>query len=177
MSIWDVYRPDAASALDSPGVLSALSRYVDVVRGRKKARYLLSRLVPSDYSDSSSAEELWAEHTRCLAKEEEMRISLDHGRSGNDRITQPTRSLLHLKHAIGERMLQTCSLCEHRCRVNRASGQLGYCRVGGGMLTASCFVHLGEEPEIVPSYTVCDRWSAELAWAATSGVSTARTGA
>jgi putative pyruvate formate lyase activating enzyme len=174
--IWVLKRPDAWSALENPKVLSALPRYVDVVKNRHVAKFLISQMVPADYSEDSSAEELWTIHKRALASETELEESLDEDKVKIGDLQPPKRSLLHLKHLIGRRILESCVLCERRCMKNRLGGKFGYCRVGDEMKVSSYFDHMGEEPEIVPSFTVYDQRSAELVWAATSGASTARTG-
>ena len=174
--IWVLLRPDAASALENPKVLSALPRYVDVVKKRRIAKFLISRMVPADYSEDSSMESLWMIHKKALVNEAELEESLDKGRLKIGDLQPPKRSLLHLKNLLGRKILESCMLCERRCMKNRLGRELGYCRVGEEMKVSSYFDHMGEEPEIVPSFTVYDRRSAELAWAATSGASTARTG-
>jgi putative pyruvate formate lyase activating enzyme len=50
-------------------------------------------------------------------------------------------------------VLKSCRLCERRCGVDRTAGQRGYCRVLESKVSSE-FIHIGEEPEIVPSYTV-----------------------
>lgn len=50
-------------------------------------------------------------------------------------------------------ILKSCHLCERRCLVNRLEGQRGYCGVLESRV-ASEFIHTGEEPELVPSYTI-----------------------
>src|SRR3954471_18296156 len=48
--------------------------------------------------------------------------------------------------------LLACSLCEHRCSVNRRAGERGPCKAG---CTARVFRHrveLGEEVELIPSH-------------------------
>ncbi len=66
---------------------------------------------------------------------------------------QGAGSLLDLKRAIAKKILKKCILCERRCRVDRTVKK-GTCGVGLKARIASEFVHLGEEKEIVPSYTV-----------------------
>jgi len=51
------------------------------------------------------------------------------------------------------KILESCHLCERRCGVNRLNGERGFCRVLEPRI-ASEFIHLGEESEIVPSYTI-----------------------
>jgi len=50
-------------------------------------------------------------------------------------------------------ILKSCHLCERRCRANRLKGEWGVCRVLEPRI-ASEFMHLGEESELVPSYTI-----------------------
>lgn len=52
-----------------------------------------------------------------------------------------------------EEILSGCHFCERRCRVNRMDGEKGYCGVLESRI-ASEFIHLGEEPELIPSYTI-----------------------
>jgi len=51
-------------------------------------------------------------------------------------------------------MLDSCSLCERRCGVNRRGGETGFCGVPERSRLASEFLHLGEEAELVPSHTI-----------------------
>jgi len=54
---------------------------------------------------------------------------------------------------IGKRMMLDCRLCERRCRVNRGKDQKGICGVIQSRISSE-FIHLGEEPELVPSHTI-----------------------
>ncbi|MCL4430272.1 MAG: radical SAM protein, partial [Chloroflexi bacterium] len=66
----------------------------------------------------------------------------------------PDKSYLDLKIKIAEKTLESCSFCSRRCSVNRSAGKLGFCGCGNSMSVSSIFVHLGEEPELVPSGTI-----------------------
>lgn len=57
------------------------------------------------------------------------------------------------KVELGKEILKSCHLCERRCHVNRLEGKQGFCGVRESRV-ASEFVHAGEEPELVPSYTI-----------------------
>ena len=39
-----------------------------------------------------------------------------------------------------------CTLCPHRCSVNREQGELGFCRLNAGLHIANISLHKGEEP-------------------------------
>jgi len=47
-------------------------------------------------------------------------------------------------------MLAACTLCGHRCGVDRASGVLGRCRAGAVARVAAATLHPGEEPCLGP---------------------------
>ena len=42
--------------------------------------------------------------------------------------------------------LTNCTLCPHRCSVNREQQQLGFCRLDAGLHIANISLHTGEEP-------------------------------
>jgi len=69
---------------------------------------------------------------------------------------QNTKAKGLLKQKIREayNILKSCELCEHRCRIDRTSGQRGICKVGDQPVISSAFIHVGEEPFIVPSFTI-----------------------
>ncbi len=50
-------------------------------------------------------------------------------------------------------IMGNCHFCERRCGVNRLEGERGYCGVLESRI-ASEFIHWGEEPELIPSYTI-----------------------
>jgi putative pyruvate formate lyase activating enzyme len=51
-------------------------------------------------------------------------------------------------------MLARCRCCERRCEVDRNAGGTGFCGVGADSRYSSDFLHMGEEPELVPSHTI-----------------------
>jgi putative pyruvate formate lyase activating enzyme len=51
------------------------------------------------------------------------------------------------------KMLEACMLCEHKCGVDRTKGERGFCGVLESRIHSE-FIHLGEETELVPSYTI-----------------------
>lgn len=63
-------------------------------------------------------------------------------------------SLLELKVELSRRMLAHCRFCERRCGADRPAGESGYCGVGSESRYSSDFLHMGEEPELVPSHTI-----------------------
>jgi len=60
---------------------------------------------------------------------------------------------LKKKVESARKIMQKCHFCERRCRVNRMRGERGYCGVLKAKISSE-FIHLGEEPELIPSYTI-----------------------
>lgn len=56
-----------------------------------------------------------------------------------------------LKKAIKEieRKASRCSLCPHKCLVNRLEDEKGICRLGNKAIVYAAFLHKGEEPPLV----------------------------
>ncbi len=62
-------------------------------------------------------------------------------------------SLLDLKIELAEKMLSSCGMCERKCSADRAAGVRGHCGVLEPRISTE-FIHMGEEPDLVPSHTV-----------------------
>lgn len=57
--------------------------------------------------------------------------------------------LLRQRAATAQRLLQCCTLCPRRCRVNRLAGETGRCATGALARIASYGPHFGEEQPLV----------------------------
>lgn len=44
--------------------------------------------------------------------------------------------------------LKSCTLCPHKCKIDRISGKIGICKAPPNVVVASYSVHMGEEPPI-----------------------------
>lgn len=151
--MWRLSRPDAAAAPDDPGVRRALPRYVDIVKGKKLAKFLLDKAVPLDFDPAMKEDELWKLHKKGLETHEDFERRIDNGEQLPD--ASSGSSLLDLKVELARRIMTNCHFCARDCGVNRLSGkELGYCRCGVEFSLSSSFLHMGEEPELVPSGTV-----------------------
>lgn len=116
----------------------ALTHYYAILRGDEKAKYLRTKAIMVDLDLGKDGPELWRTHDALLGANE------PHGGGV---------SLLDLKVELGRRMLQRCALCERRCLVNRSEGESGHCGVLEPRVSSE-FIHMGEEPDLVPSYTI-----------------------
>lgn len=130
-----------------------LRRYQQVEKNELPPRYKICRLVPASFEKAASLEELWAMHQVKMQDYRKLLASIDI--NGYDPYpSMPRSSLLDLKVAIVQKMLENCHFCERRCGVNRKENQKGHCRAGAVSGYASEFLHTGEEPELVPSHTI-----------------------
>jgi len=120
---------------------TALPNYFKILEGDLEPVYIRCKSVAVDVKLESSTEELWKEHEKKVR-------DLKAGRTGGSGL-----SLLDLKIELCKRMLNPCNLCERKCKVNRLNGEKGYCEVSESKV-ASRFIHWGEEPELIPSYTI-----------------------
>ena len=62
----------------------------------------------------------------------------------NQRMARMPENIVRLRETIRE-----CTLCPRECRVDRAAGRIGSCRIGREAIVASAGPHFGEEPPLV----------------------------
>lgn len=126
-----------------------LSRYVEVMKDKLPSQFLISRSIGVDFSSDSSISLLWELHEDAM---ERFRDGLEEVRS--IKLPHAGQSLLDLKGAIADRILEACHFCERRCGSNRRKKEFGYCRCDAVSHYSAEFLHYGEEPELVPSHTI-----------------------
>lgn len=151
--MWRIARPDALAVLEDELAKKSLSRYFAVLQDEKLAKFTLAKKIAAVWSEKDSLEKLWMEHTRCADGFPEFEHSVDEGKNFEE-IPSPAKSYLDLKIEIANKIVQSCHFCTRRCGVNRLTSGLGYCGCGNAMAVFSIFVHMGEEPELVPSGTI-----------------------
>ncbi|WP_048815633.1 radical SAM protein [Methanosalsum zhilinae] len=130
-----------------------LDRYSRIERNEISPAFKISNSISLEFNNDASLEDLWEVHTQGMEKYRKIiadpipdEKQIDQGYN--------ERSLLDLKILISERILEKCCFCERRCGVNRKKGQVGYCGLKYISKYASEFLHMGEEPELVPSHTI-----------------------
>ncbi len=141
----------------------ALSTYYRILDGEDTAKYLRTKgqIVAVDLADSEN--ELMRMHDSALL--------------GTTQYVEGV-SFLDLKIELAHRMLDSCNLCERRCGAKRSAGEKGHCGVIEPRISSE-FIHMGEEPDLVPSYTIffsgctfecvfCQNW--DISTKPTSGV-------
>lgn len=127
-----------------------LERYYSILEGKERALYLLLRHHPVKFDSSWSDDDLrslHAEHVR------EFRSFLRGVNTRNEEVATARPNLLDLKVELANRSLGRCEICEWRCQADRANGERGKCGVLDSRISSD-FLHYGEEPPLIPSYTI-----------------------
>lgn len=152
--MWTIFRPDALKVLQNDKARKSLPRYFSVMEGGLPARFQICKRVAVDFKASANDEALWEVHDRGIKDFRKLLADIDGGKFKLEDPGKPDFSLLDLKVEIARRILRSCHFCERNCGADRTSGEVGICGVGEKSRISSEFMHHGEEPELVPSYTV-----------------------
>ncbi len=139
-------------------VRKKLSWYYNVMVNKAPAKFLLAGYVgASGDLDRMSLGELWELHEslsrefdKLFLQARNLKISLNELR----KLDRPAVSYLDVKIEIAKRIMEQCRFCEWRCGVNRLRGSRGFCRLADDAYVSSYFLHIGEEPPLVPSGTI-----------------------
>ncbi|ADE36002.1 radical SAM protein [Methanohalophilus mahii] len=137
--------------MDSP---KFLNRYHAVTNNQLPAQFQIVKSIPTRYDISKSLDELWNIHERSMEQYRSLLDLIDSEKRYPEKLTAACTSLLDLKIAIAEKLIEKCCLCEHRCDVNRKRDEKGFCRLTETSRYTSEFLHMGEESELVPSHTI-----------------------
>ena len=118
--------------------------------GRFPAKFILSRKIATDQSlIGSSEEKLWTEHERLSEDLSRLIMNLQNKQVDYQNLSDHHPNLLDLKGELVNRMLEHCNFCEWNCRVNRAKGKVGFCRLDKTTSVSSYFHHYGEEAPLI----------------------------
>ena len=143
-------RPDALTVWNDPEVAQRLSWYRQVMIGRSPAKFMLCRKVPVQIDlDGANEEELWRAHDDASQKLTELVANT--ARRSNDawNLENVSPNVVDLDSELVDRMLEHCNFCEWDCRVNRAEGKVGFCRLDSTTSVGSFFHHTGEEAPLI----------------------------
>lgn len=155
---WELLRPDSLTVWKSKAVKEKLSWYYSVMINRVPAKFILAKYVGTTGDLSrASIEELWELHdslskdfNRLFLQAKDLKVSL----SEVTKLDRPKIGYLDVKVEIARRIMEKCLFCEWRCGVNRLRGSKGFCRLADETYVSSYFLHVGEEPPLVPSGTI-----------------------
>ncbi|MHA1972368.1 MAG: radical SAM protein [Candidatus Hodarchaeales archaeon] len=159
------------------------NHYLGVLKGEKKVKYLIAKKTPVEKGGLSelSLEELWRIHSETRKRFNLLEERLESTNLRYEDLITPSISFLDLKAKISEKILEECHFCERRCGVNRIEGKVGFCRLPANAIVSSAFLHIGEEPPLVPSGTIffigctfkcvfCQNWTISQEWGDVSNI-------
>ncbi len=147
---------------------SAIPNYMAVMANQQLSRCKIASMMAVEDSDEDDV--IWAEHEilrkdfnkfyeensqlNKITANKEFNTVLDALKINSTQINnyKPSFSYLDLKVKLAERVSRYCHFCEKACGVDRRY-EKGGCGVGDPLI-ASEFLHVGEEPPLVPSHTV-----------------------
>ena len=139
---------------------TSLDHYFSVVKGTTLPLYCTASTIPAAVSPDASDSDLWNAHKETLSDLADRVVRTPpeiRSRSPTSPPSPPydphNPTLMDLKVELGRRMMKGCCLCERRCSVNRTEGERGVCGVLDARISSE-FIHMGEEPELVPSHTI-----------------------
>lgn len=170
-------RINSKAVWENPLVARRFEHYLGVLQGEKSARYLIAKKIPVNSSEvmDLSLSELWKHHEKTKKRFDELEHNIKAGTIVIEEIPDPENSFLDLKSWIAQKIIQDCHFCERRCHVNRTKQELGFCRLADKSIVTSAFLHVGEEPPLIPSGTIffvsctfncvfCQNWSISQRW-------------
>lgn len=148
--MWQFSRPDAVEVLKDAKAQRALRRYFASMSDAIPAKFMVAKRVPAGLL----GKDIWQEHDLLLSTFTDFQDSIDCGKLKLEELPAPKKSFLDLKIEIARKILSECNFCERACKVDRTHGKTGFCSCGAEPEISSYFTHLGEEPELVPSFTI-----------------------
>ena len=150
------WRPDSIEILRDRDAIVRFNRYWRILVGKAIAKFLLCKKMEVEKYDPTDEDQMRMIHDGALEELKEMLNT-----KKEEEITRwyrnqrrPQYNLLKLKRDLAWKILENCRFCERRCGVNRKIGREGFCKLGKDARISSMFIHVGEEPELVPSYTI-----------------------
>jgi putative pyruvate formate lyase activating enzyme len=118
--------------------------------GEFPAKFILCRkIVAPPLEGDLSEEALWVEHRRLSRALGDLISDITTGTIDPSKLKDQHPSLLDLKSELVNRMLEHCNFCEWNCRVNRAQGRIGFCKMDKAATVHSYFHHHGEEAPLI----------------------------
>ncbi|NHJ00666.1 MAG: radical SAM protein [Candidatus Heimdallarchaeota archaeon] len=170
-------RQNFDSILEKPIFKHRFKHYQAVLKGKEYARYLIAKKTPVNVSslENKNLDQLWEYHKTGRVNFNHLRIQLKDKYSPLGSLPTPSISFLDLKCKIATEIIKSCHFCERRCRVDRSANKIGFCRLNHKSIVTSAFLHIGEEPPLIPSGTVfftgctfscvfCQNWSISQEW-------------
>jgi len=149
--VFRVLRPDSISVWENEEILNRFSTYKGIIDGTQLARYLIAKSIKCDFRLTDPIETLEGLlNEKSLEFKELLNEDL---LDLKNRVVQDS-NYIALAETIAIKYLEACIFCERQCEANRISGEKGFCLISKDSYVSSAFLHLGEEPHLIPSGTI-----------------------
>ncbi|MFX1502893.1 MAG: radical SAM protein [Promethearchaeota archaeon] len=149
--VFRILRPDSVSVWKNQEILKRFSKYRGIIEGSQVARYLIAKTVECAYDPNDLVEDL-----EKLLKEKSLEfnelLEKDIEEIKNRKIS--SNSYINLAETLANKYLENCIFCERQCKINRIDGEKGFCLISRDSYVSSAFLHMGEEPVLIPSGTI-----------------------
>ncbi len=149
--VFRVLRPDSVSVWQNEEILKRFSKYRGIIDGKRLARYLVAKSVNCDFDLSDPVEKLEG-----LLKEKSLEFNELLNKDSNNLKNHVVQEInyITLAETIAIKYLVKCIFCERQCEANRIGGEKGFCLISKDSYVSSAFLHMGEEPVLIPSGTI-----------------------
>jgi len=144
-------RPDASSVWQNKKILERFSRYRGIIDNQEIARYVVARTLECDFEITDRLDTL---EKILHEKSKEFNLLIKQDAEKLEKLQIREKNYITLAETIANKYLENCIFCERRCEVNRYKDEKGYCLIGKDSYISSAFLHMGEEPILVPSGTI-----------------------
>ncbi|MFX1243204.1 MAG: radical SAM protein [Promethearchaeota archaeon] len=149
--VFRVLRPDSVSVWKNQEILKRFSRYRGIIDGTQVARYIVAKTIECEYNSNSSIEDL---EMILNEKSSELKALLEKDIKDINNRKTVSKSYISLVETLANKYLENCIFCERKCEVNRIDGKKGFCLISKDSFISSAFLHMGEEPVLIPSGTI-----------------------
>ncbi|MFX1391467.1 MAG: radical SAM protein [Promethearchaeota archaeon] len=149
--VFRILRPDSISVWNIEEIRSHFSKYRGIIDGTYIARYLVAKTINCEYDSNNSLENLeYLLNEKSLELNNLLEKEVDEIK--NRKIA--STSYIDLAETLANKYLEKCIFCERQCEVNRIDGEKGFCLISKDSYISSAFLHMGEEPVLIPSGTI-----------------------
>ncbi|MFW9989292.1 MAG: pyruvate formate lyase-activating protein, partial [Candidatus Odinarchaeota archaeon] len=149
--VFRILRPDSVSVWQNKEILSRFSKYRSIIDGKRYARYLIAKTIECIFNPSDSIKNL--ENLLKEKSNEFNELLIKDQEQLKNRVVQ-VNNYITLAENIAIKYLKSCIFCERQCEANRINGEKGFCLISKDSYVSSAFLHMGEEPHLIPSGTI-----------------------
>ena len=149
--VFRILRPDSVSVWNEKEILKRFPKYKGIINGTQVARYLIAKTIECRFNSNDSVENL-----EQLLKKKSLEFNVLLEKDINEIKSRKvcSKSYIHLAETLANKYLENCIFCERQCKVNRIYDKKGFCLISKDSYISSAFLHMGEEPILIPSGTI-----------------------